>query len=394
MLAESGEAGKVVLQDAAIEPEQVAQALVAGMAAGRFFILPHPEVRGYYADPRGRSGPLAARDEPEAADEEVGRYGMKAWHMPELGEPRDVLTLDEVPDPEPGPGQVLVRVLGAAANFPDVLMCRGLYQVRPPLPFTPGVELCGEVVAVGADVTGFAPATGCSAPPCCRRRVRRAGADGRGQRVARAGRRSTTPRPPPSTSATRPAGSGCTAGRGWRRGRPCSCTPRPAASAARRSSSARRPAPASSAWSAARTRPRSPASWAPTWSSTGTREDFVEVVKEATGGRGADVIYDPVGGDTYPRSTKCIAFEGRILVIGFAGGDDPVGRAEPRPGQELLDRRACTGACTRFEPAAVRACHDELTKWWPTARSSRWSASGSGSTRCPPGCSGSPTAAR
>ncbi|MGV7591821.1 zinc-binding dehydrogenase, partial [Mycobacterium kansasii] len=49
-------------------------------------------------------------------------------------------------------------------------------------------------------------------------------------------------------------------------------------------------------------------------------EDFVQVVKAETGGRGADVIYDPVGGDTYQRSTKCIAFEGRILVVGFAGG--------------------------------------------------------------------------
>ena len=63
--------------------------------------------------------------------------------MHELGEPRDVLALAEVPEPEPGPGQVLVRVRAAAANFPDVLMCRGGYQVRPPLPYTPGVELCG-----------------------------------------------------------------------------------------------------------------------------------------------------------------------------------------------------------------------------------------------------------
>jgi len=51
-----------------------------------------------------------------------------------------------------------------------------------------------------------------------------------------------------------------------------------------------------------------------------TAEDFVEVAKAATGGRGADVIYDPVGGDAYQRSTKCIAFEGRILIVGFAGG--------------------------------------------------------------------------
>jgi len=82
---------------------------------------------------------------------------MKAWQVRELGEPRDVLTLAEVPDPEPGPGQVLVRVLGAATNFPDVLMCRGIYRVRPPLPYTPGIELCGEVLAAGPGVTGLAP---------------------------------------------------------------------------------------------------------------------------------------------------------------------------------------------------------------------------------------------
>lgn len=83
---------------------------------------------------------------------------MRAWRVTELGEPRNVLTLEDVPTPQPGPGQVLVRVLASAANFPDVLMCRGLYQIKPPLPFTPGVELCGEVVAVGEEVTS--PAVG------------------------------------------------------------------------------------------------------------------------------------------------------------------------------------------------------------------------------------------
>jgi len=52
-------------------------------------------------------------------------------------------------------------------------------------------------------------------------------------------------------------------------------------------------------------------------------EDFVEVVKRETSGRGADVIYDPVGGDTGERSTKCIAFEGRLIVIGFTSGKFP-----------------------------------------------------------------------
>jgi NADPH:quinone reductase len=81
---------------------------------------------------------------------------MKAWQVHELGEPRSALRQDEVPVPDPGPGQVLVRTLAASANFPDVLMCRGAYQVRPSLPFTPGVELCGEIVAIGDQVIGFA----------------------------------------------------------------------------------------------------------------------------------------------------------------------------------------------------------------------------------------------
>jgi len=52
-------------------------------------------------------------------------------------------------------------------------------------------------------------------------------------------------------------------------------------------------------------------------------QDFVEEVKKITGGRGADVVYDPVGGDVYDRSTKCIAFEGRIVIVGFTSGRIP-----------------------------------------------------------------------
>ena len=69
---------------------------------------------------------------------------MRAWRVHQLGDPSDVLSLDEVEQPTPGPGQLLVRVRAAALNFPDVLMAQGRYQERPPLPYTPGVELCGE----------------------------------------------------------------------------------------------------------------------------------------------------------------------------------------------------------------------------------------------------------
>lgn len=70
--------------------------------------------------------------------------------------PPEGLVLDEVPDPTPGPGEVVVRVRAAAVNFPDVLLIDGKYQVRIPVPFTPGSELAGDVIAVG-DGVGFAP---------------------------------------------------------------------------------------------------------------------------------------------------------------------------------------------------------------------------------------------
>jgi NADPH2:quinone reductase len=57
--------------------------------------------------------------------------------------------------PQPGPGEVLVKVRAASVNFPDLLMTRGEYQFKPPLPFTPGLDLAGEVAALGEGVTGW-----------------------------------------------------------------------------------------------------------------------------------------------------------------------------------------------------------------------------------------------
>ncbi|MDB5027994.1 MAG: NADPH:quinone oxidoreductase, partial [Candidatus Eremiobacteraeota bacterium] len=67
------------------------------------------------------------------------------------GQPKD-LVLAEAPDPQPGPGQVVIDVHAAGVNFPDVLLIQGLYQVKPPLPFSPGVEVAGIVSAVGEGV--------------------------------------------------------------------------------------------------------------------------------------------------------------------------------------------------------------------------------------------------
>lgn len=80
---------------------------------------------------------------------------MRAVRCVEYGPP-SVLVTEEVPEPSPGPGQVVVAVAAAAVNFPDVLLVADRYQLHVPVPFTPGSELAGTVVAVGAGVTGLA----------------------------------------------------------------------------------------------------------------------------------------------------------------------------------------------------------------------------------------------
>lgn len=158
---------------------------------------------------------------------------MQAWQVHENGEPSEVMRLAETERPVPGDGQVLLRVRAANVNFPDALLCRGQYQVRPPLPFTPGVEICGEtedgrrVIANPAlPYGGFAE-------------------------YAVADARALLPAPD-SLDDAEAAALHIGYQTGWfglhRRarleaGRPCSCTPPPGAWAAPPSSSARRPAP-------------------------------------------------------------------------------------------------------------------------------------------------------
>jgi NADPH2:quinone reductase len=91
-------------------------------------------------------------------------------------------------------------------------------------------------------------------------------------------------------------------------------------------------------------------------------EDFVAVVKEVTHGKGANVVYDPVGGESFFKSTKCIAFEGRIVVVGFASGDIP----QAALNHALVKNYDILGLhwalYEKLDPALVRTCQAELTK--------------------------------
>jgi NADPH:quinone reductase len=285
---------------------------------------------------------------------------MKAWRVHELGEPAEVLRLDEVPDPTPAAGQVLVRVAAAALNFPDVLLCRGQYQERPPLPFTPGVEVSGEVVAVGRDVTRFATGDSVIGLPA-------APAGGLAE-LAVVDEAATLPAVPQFTAAQNGAflltyqtghvglhrraglregetllvhgGAGGVGTAAIQLGKAAGATVIATAGGPEKVEVCRRMG----------------ADVAVDY----TAEDFVPVVKEVTGGRGADVIFDPVGGAVFDRSLKIVAFEGRVLVVGFTSGQF----GQVTTNHPLVKNYSIVGLhwglYRRYDPGVILAAHHAL----------------------------------
>lgn len=286
---------------------------------------------------------------------------MKAWRVHSNGEPRDVMELEETPDPEPGPGELLVRVRAAGVNFPDALLCRGEYQQRPPVPFTPGLELCGEVLAAGEGAQAEEGARVIAQP------VLPSGAFGELAVVGAA-----TARPaPPSLDDAAAAALHIGYQTAWfalhRRARI-----QPGETLLVHAAAGGVGSAAVQLGRAAGARVIGVVGGA---AKAGTarelgcevvidrrEDDLVARVKEATDGRGADVVFDPVGGDAFNRSVRCVAFEGRIVVVGFASG------AIPTPGlNHVLVKNYSVlglhwGLYNTRDPEAVDACHAELTE--------------------------------
>jgi NADPH:quinone reductase len=286
---------------------------------------------------------------------------VKAWQITRNGDPVDVLELAEVPTPTPGPGQLLVRVLASVANFPDVLMCQGTYQVRPPLPYTPGAELCGEVVQVGPDASGFAEGDrviGHAALP-----------HGGYAEYALMPAESVMPAPAALDDAEA-APFHMTYQTGWfglhRRAKlQAGETLLVHAAAGGVGSGAVQLGKAAGARVIGVVGGPEKAAVARDLGCDVVidrhTEDFVPIVKEFTGGRGADVVYDSVGGDAFRKSTKCIAFEGRIVIVGFASGDIPSAALNHALVKNYSILGLHWGLYQQKDPAAVRACHAELT---------------------------------
>jgi NADPH2:quinone reductase len=243
---------------------------------------------------------------------------MRALVVDRLGPNYEGLSVRDVATPVPAPGEVLIAVKAAGVNFPDLLMTRGEYQHKPPLPFTPGMEVAGEVAAIGEGVDAFeigdavvggtrtggyaefaaAPAAGVRRKPE-RLSFAQAAATGAAYLTAYVAlvRRAQVQ-----------AGEwvlvhGAAGGVGL------ACVDLAKVLGCKViAASASDPKLAAVA---ALYRPDAVVN---------VTGGFRERVKEITGGAGADVIYDPVGGDVFDESLRCIAFDGRLLVIGFTSG--------------------------------------------------------------------------
>ena len=239
---------------------------------------------------------------------------MRAWQVHELGEPQDVLRLEDVPEPEAGPGMLRLKVDAVALNFPDVLLCRGMYQEKPELPFTPGLEVCGTVldgpragerVLAGPGLPRGGMAEQVVVPEVAAHAVpedmpaSKAASMLITYQTGYVGLHRRAQLKPGETLLVH-AGAGGVGSAAIQLGK---------AAGARVIATAGGP-------DKTKVCEQLGADVAIDYSS----EDFVAVVKDVTAGRGADVIYDSVGGDVFDKSRKCIAFEGRIVVVGFAGG--------------------------------------------------------------------------
>lgn len=244
---------------------------------------------------------------------------MFGWQVHELGDPADALVWGEIPDPEPGPGQVLVRVHAVACNFPDILLCQGRYQEKPEPPFTPGMEIAGEVVAAGEGAVARVGDRVLGMPPM-----------GRGGYAELAVLDADATLPwPDGMSAGQAAGMFVTYQTGI-----CALEHRAKLQAGEtllvhaaaggvgsaavqlgKALGARVIGTAGGADKCAVARQMGADDVVDY-----ATEDLVTRVKELTDGRGGDVIYDPIGGDVFDASRRLVAFEGRILVIGFVAG--------------------------------------------------------------------------
>lgn len=255
---------------------------------------------------------------------------MRAVVCETLGTPDTLVVRTDWPEPEPGPGQVKVRLLARAVQYVDVLMVAGQYQTKPPVPFIPGGEAAGEVVALGEGVTGFSVG------------------DMVMSRHSPSGAFAEFGVSPADQTMLIPQGLGVEAAAGFRsaystayhalvqRGRLQpgeTLLVHGAAGGIGLAAVQVGKALGATVIGAASTEEKRALvlengadyviGYDPVVDGRGS---FRDKVKELTGGRGADVVYDPVGDWVFEESMRCLNWGARILILGFLGGGPAMAR--------------------------------------------------------------------
>jgi NADPH2:quinone reductase len=288
---------------------------------------------------------------------------MRAVLCKEFGPPES-LVLEEVAEPELGPGQVILEVHACAVNFPDVLMIQDQYQFKPPLPFSPGAEVAGVVRAAADDVDGISVGD---------RVFASTGWGGLAEQVAVA----ATACIPVPDDVDLVAASGLLYAYGTSHH---ALKDRAALQAGETLlvlgaaggvglAAVELGAHMGAAVIAAASTDDKLAlckEHGATMTLNYATEDLKTRVRELTGGRGADVVYDAVGGPYSEPALRSIAWDGRYLVVGFAAGEIP------RIPLNLPLLKQCSivgvfwGAFAGREPERHRRNIDELVQLWRT----------------------------
>ncbi len=274
----------------------------------------------------------------------------------------DALTWKELPTPQPGKGQVLVRIQAASLNFPDLLIVQNKYQLKPELPFVPGAEYAGVIEAVGEGVTGLQVG---QAVACL------AGTGGFGTHTL-APARQCLPLPPgfdPVHAAAFTMIYGTSHHALLDRGqlKPGE-TVLVLGAAGGVGMSAIQIAKLAGARVIAAASTDEKCDFCRQLGADETinysTQDLRERLKELTGGKGPDVIYDPVGGEYTEPALRSLAWRGRHLVIGFTAGEIPAIRINLPLVKGTSIVGVFWGEFARREPQANAAMLQELVGWY------------------------------
>lgn len=273
----------------------------------------------------------------------------------------DDLELTDIPDPVAAPGQAVIAIKAAALNFFDLLMIQGKYQIKPPFPFSPAAEVAGVVESVGTGVSNLKPGD---------RVIASCGYNGAREKIALPAE--AIVKIPDALDFNRAAGIIITYGTALH-ALEDRASPKPGETLAVLGAAGGTGLAACElgklldlkviACASSEEKLAFAKEHGADIGLNYAKDDLKEGLKQLTGGKGVDIVFDPVGGSFTEAALRAIAWEGRFLVIGFAAGDIPKMPLNLALLKGCDIRGVFWGAWTKINPAKNRANLEKLVRW-------------------------------